>query len=528
MAEAPNATGRLDKLCIDTIRTLAMDAVQKANSGHPGTPMGLAPLGLRPLDEVPASTTRATPTGRTATASSSPPATRSMLLYSLLHLTGYDLTLDDIKQFRQWESKTPGHPERGRTPGVEVTTGPLGPGHLQRRRHGHRRAHAGRALQPPRPRDRRPLHLRHRQRRRHDGGRLVRGLLAGRPPRPGQADRLLRRQPHHHRRLAPTSPSARTSATASAPTAGTSCRSTTATTSRRSTAPSQQARAEREPPDARRRANAHRLRLAEQAGHGGGPRRAPRRGRGAADEAEPGLAVRRAVHRAGGSARRLSARPSSAGGPPKQAWRRPARRVRAPLTRTRRRSSSACSSGACPTAGRTALPSFDEGEKMATRAASGAVLNALAAAHAGARRRLRRPGALHRHLSQGLRRRHERRVLRAQLPLRRPRARHGARSSTAWPRTAASASTAAPSSSSPTTCARRSGWRRWSSCPSSSSTATTPSAWARTARRISPSSTWPACAPSRTCCCCAPPTPTRRWLPGASRWSATTAQRRSS
>ena len=117
----------LDLLCINTIRTLAMDAVQKAESGHPGTPMALAPLGYvlftRTMRHDPADP-------------SWPDRDRfvlscghaSMLLYSCLYLTGYGLTLDDIKQFRQWESRTPGHPEYGYTPGVETTTGPLGQG----------------------------------------------------------------------------------------------------------------------------------------------------------------------------------------------------------------------------------------------------------------------------------------------------------------------------------------------------------------------------------------------------------------
>ncbi|MFZ5569994.1 MAG: transketolase [Thermodesulfobacteriota bacterium] len=113
--------------CVNTIRTLAMDAVQKANSGHPGAPMGMAPaayvLWTRFLKHNPANPgwpdrDRFVLSGGHA----------SMLLYSLLYLTGYDLHLEDIKQFRQWGSKTPGHPEYGHTPGVETTTGPLGQG----------------------------------------------------------------------------------------------------------------------------------------------------------------------------------------------------------------------------------------------------------------------------------------------------------------------------------------------------------------------------------------------------------------
>ncbi len=117
----------IDQLCINTLRTLAMDAVQRANSGHPGTPMALAPLGYllwtRHLRHHPADP--AWP-GRDRFVLSCGHA--SMLLYGLLYLTGYDLTLDDLKAFRQWGSKTPGHPEYGLTPGVETTTGPLGQG----------------------------------------------------------------------------------------------------------------------------------------------------------------------------------------------------------------------------------------------------------------------------------------------------------------------------------------------------------------------------------------------------------------
>jgi len=118
---------RLDELCINTIRTLSMDAVQQANSGHPGTPMALAPLAYvlwtRHLRHNPA---RPHWFNRDRFVLSCGHA--SMLLYAVLHLTGYDLSLEELKHFRQWGSKTPGHPEHGVTPGVETTTGPLGQG----------------------------------------------------------------------------------------------------------------------------------------------------------------------------------------------------------------------------------------------------------------------------------------------------------------------------------------------------------------------------------------------------------------
>ena len=117
----------IDELCIDTIRTLSMDAVQKADSGHPGTPMALAPLAYVLFTR----TMRHNPRDpqwpdRDRFVLSCGHA--SMLLYSSLYLSGYDLTLEDLENFRQLGSKTPGHPERGHTPGVEVTTGPLGQG----------------------------------------------------------------------------------------------------------------------------------------------------------------------------------------------------------------------------------------------------------------------------------------------------------------------------------------------------------------------------------------------------------------
>ena len=118
---------QLDQLCINTIRTLSMDAVEKAHSGHPGTPMALAPivylLFTRFMRHNPADP--GWPDRDRFVLSC---GHASMLLYSILHLTGYRLPLEELKRFRQWGSLTPGHPEYGHTPGVETTTGPLGQG----------------------------------------------------------------------------------------------------------------------------------------------------------------------------------------------------------------------------------------------------------------------------------------------------------------------------------------------------------------------------------------------------------------
>ncbi|MEI8189451.1 MAG: transketolase, partial [candidate division NC10 bacterium] len=123
----PKQPERLDQLCINTIRMLAADAVQKAKSGHPGMPMGAAAMAYvlwtRILTHHPANP--AWPDRDRFVLSA---GHGSMLLYALLHLTGYDLNLEDLRQFRQWGSRTPGHPEFGHTPGVETTTGPLGQG----------------------------------------------------------------------------------------------------------------------------------------------------------------------------------------------------------------------------------------------------------------------------------------------------------------------------------------------------------------------------------------------------------------
>jgi transketolase len=130
MSEATTTTpthARVDELSINTIRFLSVDAVQKANSGHPGLPLGAAPMAYvlwtRFLQHNPANPHWFNRDRFVLSAGHG-----SMLLYSLLYLTGYNLPLEEIKQFRQWGSITPGHPERGLTPGVETTTGPLGQG----------------------------------------------------------------------------------------------------------------------------------------------------------------------------------------------------------------------------------------------------------------------------------------------------------------------------------------------------------------------------------------------------------------
>ncbi len=119
--------GELDQQCINTIRFLSVDMVQKANSGHPGMPLGAAPMAYvlwtRWLKHNPRNPHWVNRDRFVLSAGHG-----SALLYSLLHLTGYNLSLDDIRQFRQWGSRVPGHPERGHTPGVETTTGPLGQG----------------------------------------------------------------------------------------------------------------------------------------------------------------------------------------------------------------------------------------------------------------------------------------------------------------------------------------------------------------------------------------------------------------
>ncbi|MHC4221766.1 MAG: transketolase family protein, partial [Planctomycetota bacterium] len=127
MTQEKAVLSEIDELCIQTIRFLSVDGVQKANSGHPGMPMGMAAtaytLWTKHLRHNPADPKWLNRDRFILSAGHG-----SMLLYSMLHLCGYDMSLDDLKNFRQWNSKTPGHPEYEPDLGIEVTTGPLGQG----------------------------------------------------------------------------------------------------------------------------------------------------------------------------------------------------------------------------------------------------------------------------------------------------------------------------------------------------------------------------------------------------------------
>ncbi len=162
----------------NAIRALSMDAVQKAKSGHPGAPMGMADIAevlwrdfLKHNPQNPSWADR----DRFVLSNGH----GSMLIYSLLHLTGYDLPMEELKNFRQLHSKTPGHPEVGYTAGVETTTGPLGQGIANAVGMAIAEKTLAAQFKPSGPRHCRPLHLRLHGRRLHDGRHLPRSLLSG-------------------------------------------------------------------------------------------------------------------------------------------------------------------------------------------------------------------------------------------------------------------------------------------------------------------------------------------------------------
>ena len=506
-------TADIETLSIDTIRCLAMDAVQKANAGHPGTAMALAPVAYvlfrermrhDPADPLWPDRDRFVLSAGHA----------CMLQYAALHLSGYDLTLDDLKQFRQWESRTPGHPElvRGQqlTPGVEISTGPLGQGVGNAVGMALAEAMLADALQRRRLAARRSPDVRDLLGRRRHGGRGVRGELARRLPRARQALPDLRRQPHHDRGL--DGPRVRRGRRAAL--RGLRLPRPAARRRLDDRRPARRARRRRRrgvAPVADRRAHAHRDRRPARAGHAGVARRAARRGGGAPHQAGLRLGSRPQLLRAGRGLRALL----------------PARARRGRRTLPGMRLHAA---QLAPTTPRE----FDR--VLAGDAAGrlgGCAARPLGRRPAGDARQL---GRLHRGARSGDPRAHRRlgrpRAVeqlarsraRPRSPARRSRTRRtrwrtrccpaawaaarctSASASTAWARsstaswcTAGSARSAPRSSCSPTTCGRPCASPASWSCRSSTSGRTTRSGSARTARRTSRSSTSPRCAPCRTC-----------------------------
>ena len=317
-----------EQRCIDTIRFLAVDAVQKAKSGHPGMPMGAAPMGYvlftRHLrfdahdPEWPDRDRFVLSAGH-----------GSMLQYALLYLTGYGLTIDDLKQFRQYESRTPGHPEYGDTPGVETTTGPLGQGFgaavgmaVAERFLGATFNDAAHAVQD------------HYTYVIAGDGDMMEGVSSEAASFAGHQGlgKLIVLYDDNHISIDGSTELAFTEDVVRALRG--------LRLARAARGGRQRPRGHRRRPHggqgrdgqavAHRGAHPHRLRLAAQAGHGQGPRRGARRGRGRAHQGEPRLAARARVLRArrrqgvlrggggarGAGSRRLGARPSAPGAPP--------------------------------------------------------------------------------------------------------------------------------------------------------------------------------------------------------------------
>ncbi len=399
----------LDKKAVDTVRLLAADAVQKVGNGHPGTAMSLAPVAYLHYQRL----LRHDPTdphwvGRDRFILSC--GHSSLTQYIQLYLAGYPMTLDDLKSLRTWGSQTPGHPEYNHTPGVEVTTGPLGQGVANavgmamaaRRERG--------LLDPDHRRRRepvRPPHLRHRVRRRPAGGRLRRGVVARRHPEARQPDAAVGRQPASRSRTTPTWRSPRTSLPATRRTAGTCRPSTgptaapaTSRTSRRSGRPTRPLR-----PSPTSRASSSSARSSrgppQRPEHRRLPRLRPRRRRDQGDQAAPRLRPRARRSSSTTTSSSTRARPATVA-PPRT---RPGRRRSTPGRPARpmaRLCSSACPSVSCPMAGTpTSRRTRQDAKGVATRVASGEFLSAAARQAARAVGRLGRPRRLQQHDAQG-------------------------------------------------------------------------------------------------------------------------------
>ena len=198
MATTPRTPQSAQQMA-NAIRALAMDAVQAANSGHPGAPMGMADMAValwgQHLKHNPAN-----PHWLNRDRFVLSNGHGSMLIYALLHLTGYKLPMDELKNFRQLHSKTAGHPEVGVTPGVETTTGPLGQGITNAVGMALAEKLLASEFNREGPRHRRPPHLRLHGRRLPDGRHQPRSRRPGRCLEAEQADRPVRRQRHLDRR----------------------------------------------------------------------------------------------------------------------------------------------------------------------------------------------------------------------------------------------------------------------------------------------------------------------------------------
>ena len=503
----------IETLSIDTIRCLAMDAVQKANAGHPGTAMALAPVAYvlyrERMRHDPADPSWPNRDRFVLSAGHA-----CILQYAALHLSGYDLTIDDLKQFRQWGSRTPGHPELERDhpiPGIEITTGPLGQGVGNA---------VGMALAEAMLAERcngdgEPL-VDHRTYAICSDGDVMEGVsgeasslagflglgklcliyddnhitIEGSTGLAFGEDVGLRYEAYgfHVQRLDDgwTTDDLR---------AALRCR-----------------RARGRAPVADHRAHAHRDRRAPRAGHAGGARRAARRGGGAPHQAGLRLGSRPHVLRARGGlrplrpararsrrARRLECRargaargrPGARRGVRPRALGRAARRLGGRAARSRRRRSA----GHARELGRLHQRAGRGDPRVRRRLGRPRAVQQLHASRASSRSRARR--------SPTRRTRSPTPCCRAAWAGARCTSASAstawARSSTASPCTAGSAPSAPRSSSSPTTCGRRCGWPASWACPSSTSGRTTRSAWARTARRTSRSSTSRRCGPCPTC-----------------------------
>ena len=394
------------------------------------------------MDAVSETQSRAIRTGSIAIASCSRPATVRCCLYSLLYLTGYDLPLDEIKRFRQWGSKTPGHPERGDTPGVEVTTGPLGQGFANG---------VGMAIAEAwlAARYNRPGHtiVDHYTYAICGDGDLMEGVsqeaasLAGHLQL-GQADLSLRSEPHFAGRRAPISISPKMSPSASMP-YGWHTRTVPDGNDTEDVAKAiEEAQAETQPPVVDPGPHPHRLRQPAQAGQFLIARQPARRRRVASDQESAGLADHGQVLSSAGRGRFFRQAVPKGARARRASGRRSSKRIEK-ISRKKPPNSNMLMSGALPDNWAADLPKWKPGDKpIATRAAGGAALNCAGEAHPEHHRRFGRSESFHRYRAEGLgrfpafrvvwprnagRSRRRMELRRAQRRIRCSRARHGRR-----------------------------------------------------------------------------------------------------